>query len=247
MNLVVIPARLQSSRLPQKPLLDIHGLPLIVHVYKRCSYSHFADKVIVATDSIPICDVLKSYDIPYMLTADSHICGTDRVAEVSKYMPEYENIVNVQGDEALINPDYIDLTFSRLSLDGNFDCSILVNKSSRFSCPSDIKVVFDIYKNVMYLSREDIPSSSRSEVPYLFKAYHVVGFKRSFLMEYTTLAAGKLELTEFNEYLRILEHGRTIRAIEVASDAISVDTPSDLDYVREHIISDPLFLKYINS
>ena len=98
--------------------------------------------------------------------------------------------------------------------------------------------------DVMYFSRSDIPSSSRTPTPPMYKAYHILPFRKSFLIQYASWTKGKLEQIEYHEHLRILEKGYKIRAVEVESDAVSVDTPEDLLYVRDHMLKDPFFKVY---
>lgn len=242
-SVALIPARLQSSRLPNKALADIRGLPMIVHVYKRCQLAQRLDDVYVATDSTEIRDVVLSYGGKVIMTGSHHETGTDRIAEAARNM-DAEIVVNVQGDEALVNPHYIDRAVSALQDDPAVNVAILVNPFTKRNSPSDIKVVLDEAGDVMYFSRADIPSDARTPAPPLLKAYHIVPFRRKFLLQFTDWDKGVLERIEFNEYLRILEKGYRIRAVKVESDAVSVDTPEDLAYVRTKMESDPFFPLY---
>lgn len=240
----VIPARMESSRLPRKPLLDICGLPMIVHVYRRCLLAKSLDAVYVATDSEEIKDVVHSYGGQVMMTSTSHQTGTDRIAEAASKL-DADIIVNVQGDEALVNPEYIDLVVDVLREDPSINVGILVNPYFKKNSPSDIKAVLNERGDVMYFSRNDIPSDSRCPNAPMLKAYHIVPFRRKFLLEYASWSKGHLEQIEFNEYLRILEKGHKIRAQIVPSDAVSVDTADDLNFVREKMLGDPFFKIYM--
>lgn len=241
--IALIPARLESSRLPDKALKEILGLPMIVHVYRRCLFAKTLDKVFVVTDSEEIRDVVVQYGGEVIMTLKEHACGTDRIAEAAKNM-DGDIFVNVQGDEALVNPEYIDAVVEGLKSRPDADVGILVNPYSKYNSFSDIKVVLNKKNEVMYFSRNDIPSGSRVENPPMRKAYHIVPFRRDFLLKYPSLERGELEQIEFNEYLRILENGYKMIAVEVASDAVSVDTQEDLDYVRKQMKTDQLFPKY---
>ena len=241
--IAILPARLESSRLPRKALKDICGLPMIVHVFKRCLLSKKLDEVYVATDSFEIKEVVEKYGGKVIMTSSKHETGTDRIAEAALEL-DAEIIVNIQGDEALVNPKYIDRVTNELIENPDINVGILVNSFSKKDSPSDIKVVLNKNNDVMYLSRSDIPSGSRLNNPPMLKAYHIVPFRKKFLLEYTQMDRGSLEKIEFNEYVRILENGERIRAVYVESDAVSVDTPEDLQYVREVMPNDLWFHQY---
>ena len=241
--IAILPARLESSRLPRKALKDICGLPMIVHVFKRCLLSKKLDEVYVATDSFEIKEVVEKYGGKVIMTSSKHETGTDRIAEAALEL-DAEIIVNIQGDEALVNPKYIDRVTNELIENPDINVGILVNSFSTKDSPSDIKVVLNKNNDVMYLSRSDIPSGSRLNNPPMLKAYHIVPFRKKFLLEYAQMDRGSLEKIEFNEYIRILENGERIRAVYVESDVVSVDTPEDLQYVREVMPYDLWFHQY---
>ncbi len=239
----MLPARLQSSRLPRKALVDICGLPMIIHVYRRCLLAKTLDAVYVATDSEEIRAVVESYGGRVLMTASFHETGTDRIAEAASGL-DVDIVVNVQGDEALVNPTYVDAVVTAVRDDPSVNVGILVNPYSKRNSPSDIKVVLNEQNDVMYLSRNDIPSDARTPEAPMLKAYHILPFRRDFLLKYAAWDKGNLERIEFNEYLRILEKGHTIRAVHVESGAVSVDTPEDLEYVRSKMLNDPFFPLY---
>ena len=242
-TIAIIPARLESSRLPGKALLDICGLPMIVHVFRRCEFAESLDEVFVATDNDEIHQVVEQYGGKVIMTSSHHENGTERIVEAANNI-DADIVVNVQGDEALVNPSYIDKAVVALYENPDLNVSILVNPYEKRLSPSDIKVVLNEYDDVMYFSRADIPSDARVDNPPLLKAYHIVPFRKDFLLQYAGWEKGKLERIEFNEYLRILEKGYKIRAVRVDSDAVSVDTEEDLDFVRNAMISDSIFKKY---
>jgi len=136
----IIPARLESSRLPNKALVDILGLPMIVHVFKRCLMAKSLDAVYVATDNIKIKEVVESYGGKVIMTSAAHQTGTDRIAEAAQDI-DADIIVNVQGDEALVNPEHIDKAVDSLVNSSRADVAILVNPFNKRNSPSDIKVV----------------------------------------------------------------------------------------------------------
>jgi 3-deoxy-manno-octulosonate cytidylyltransferase (CMP-KDO synthetase) len=240
----IIPARLESSRLPNKALADILGLPMIVHVFKRCLLAKTLDEVYVATDNIKIKDAVESHGGKVIMTSVKHETGTDRIAEAAQNI-KADIIVNVQGDEALVNPEYIDKVVNSLVNSSGADVAILVNPFSKKRSPSDIKVVLNENDEVMYLSRADIPSDARVDNTEMLKAYHIVPFRKDFLLKYARWKKTELEKIEFNEYLRILEKGYKIQAVRVKSDAISVDTQQDLELVRKKMVTDKISAQYL--
>jgi len=242
----IIPARLESSRLPNKALVDILGLPMIVHVFKRCLMARSLDSVYVATDNDKIRKTVERYGGKVIMTSPDHQTGTDRIAEAAQHI-EADIIVNVQGDEALVNPVHIDKAVAGLTTSPNANVSILVNPFNKKNSTSDIKTVLNKRDEVMYFSRSDIPSDARTIEPKMLKAYHIVPFRKNFLLRYAQWEKTELEQIEFNEYLRILENGYKIQAVHVESDAISVDTYDDLDFVIKKMKKDKLFNKYKNN
>jgi len=242
----IIPARLESSRLPNKALVDILGLPMIVHVFKRCLMARSLDSVYVATDNDKIRKTVERYGGKVIMTSPDHQTGTDRIAEAAQHI-EADIIVNVQGDEALVNPVHIDKAVAGLTISPNANVSILVNPFNKKNSTSDIKTVLNKRDEVMYFSRSDIPSDARTIEPKMLKAYHIVPFRKNFLLRYAQWEKTELEQIEFNEYLRILENGYKIQAVHVESDAVSVDTYDDLDFVIKKMKKDKLFNKYKNN
>ena len=242
----IIPARLESSRLPNKALVDILGLPMIVHVFKRCLMARSLDSVYVATDNDKIRKTVERYGGKVIMTSPDHQTGTDRIAEAAQHI-EADIIVNVQGDEALVNPVHIDKAVAGLTTSPNANVSILVNPFNKKNSTSDIKTVLNKRDEVMYFSRSDIPSDARTIEPKMLKAYHIVPFRKNFLLRYAQWKKTELEQIEFNEYLRILENGYKIQAVHVESDAVSVDTYDDLDFVIKKMKKDKLFNKYKNN
>ena len=240
----IIPSRLESTRLPKKALSNILGIPMIVHVYQRCLFAKKLDEVYVATDSIEIKEVVESFGGKVIMTSSEHQTGTDRIAEASQSIVA-DIIVNVQGDEALVNPQDIDKVVSILKVSPKINVAILVTPFNKKNSPSDIKVVLNENNDVMYLSRADIPSDARKGNSGLLKAYHIVPFRKDFLIEFSKWEKSRLEKIEFNEYLRILEKGHTIKAVHVESDTLSVDTEEDLNYVIDKMKSDELMPEYI--
>ena len=242
-SVIIIPSRLESTRLPNKALVEIAGLPMIVHVFKRCELSKKISDVYVATDSREIAKVVQKYGGKTIMTSKKHKTGTDRIAEASKKI-KADIVINVQGDEVLVNPNHIDSLIELMKKNPEINVSILVNDYSIKKNFSAIKTVLNEKNEVLYFSRNDIPSDSRYIGAKMLKAYHIIPFRKNFLIKYSKWKPTKLETIEFNEYLRILEKGHKIKALKVKSNAISVDTKKDLLEAKNLFKKDKFFKYY---
>jgi len=238
----MIPVRMESTRLPRKAVRDICGLPMIVHTLKRTMLAKELDDVYVVTDSVEIKELIESHGGKVIMTSSYHQTGSDRLAEASQKI-EANIVVNIQGDEALVNPKHIDQSIQGL-INSEAGVSILLTKFSKRNSAGDIKAVVNLKNEIMYLSRDDLPSNVRTEVPFMLKAYHVVSFRKDFLIKYAKLEQTPLEKIEYNEYLRILENGYKIQGVMVDSDSVSVDTKEDLEYVIQKMQNDEIYQKY---
>jgi len=238
----IIPARLESSRVPRKPLADILGMPMVSHVYHRACLSPVLDDVWVATDSEEVRQAVVDHGGKAMLTASDHKNGTERLAEAAKDM-DAEYIVLINGDEALLNPDYIAVSCQAL-FESDADASILVNPFTKVNSPSDFKVVLNTRNEVMYISRGDIPCDARNPVSHRLKAYHIMTFRRKFLAVYASLEKSPMEKIEDHEHLRMIENGYKLVARQVDSSAVSVDTADDLEFARREMPVDRFYQRY---
>ena len=240
----MIPARLQSSRLPEKALADIEGLPMVVHTCKRSQLARNLDQVYLATDSDKIREVGLANGIEVLMTGTHHQTGSDRLAEACRKI-ECDVVVNIQGDEPLVDPDHIDAIVSEISLDPGVKIALGVTPYQKKQSDSDIKAVLDLRGDVLYCSRTDLPSEARTPVETMWKMCFIVAFRKDFLLEYAAWEPTPLERIEFNEYLRVLEHGERIRAVKLDQAKISVDTPEDLAEVRTLIKADTIRFQYM--
>jgi 3-deoxy-manno-octulosonate cytidylyltransferase (CMP-KDO synthetase) len=233
----VIPARYQSSRFEGKPLADIHGKPMIQHVYERASRAQLLDRVLVATDDIRIFESVRAFGGAAIMTRPDHSCGADRIAEVV-FGLDVSIVVNIQGDEPLIDPEMIDECVRALSLQTDVEMSTLVKQidEERFHDPGVVKVVRDIRERAIYFSRSLIPYPRyRTSQFRVFEHIGLYAYTKACLLNFTSLAQTPLELIEGLEQLRAIENGIAIQAPETATEGelISVDTPADLERVRE--------------
>ena len=240
----MIPARLQSSRLPEKALIDIQGMPMVIHTCKRAQLAKRLDEVYLVTDSELIKQAGESYNVRVIMTGTHHQTGSDRLAEACQYV-DCGIVVNIQGDEPLVNPEQIYEILMPLIDDPSSQISVGVTPYTKKNSSSDIKAVLDLDGNVMYCSRTDLPSDARTPLKDLLKMVFIVPFRKRFLLQYTSWTPTPLEQVEYNEYLRLLEHGVKIRAVRVTDAKISVDTQEDLDEVRRLMEKDELRFKYM--
>lgn len=240
----MIPARLESSRLPRKALADIQGLPMVIHTCKRANLAKSLDEVYLATDSDEIRIVAEKHDVNVIMTGKHHKTGSDRLAEACRDI-DCDLVVNIQGDEPLVRPEHIDKIVEVMKDDDLIDVAVGVTKYGERNRVSDIKAVMDLNWNVLYCSRTDIPSNARAFVEFYYKMCFIVAFKKKGLIWFSGLEETPLERTEFNEYLRLLEHGIKIRAVEIEGAAISVDTQDDLENVRRKMSVDDIKLTYM--
>jgi len=240
-TVVVIPARYASQRLPAKPLADIAGKSMIQHVYERAGQASLVAEVVVATDDERVAAVVRGFGGRAVMTPASLQSGTDRVAFAAQSLESADIIVNVQGDEPLIEPAMIDQAIQPLATDGTIVAGTLVRQietGADLANPSIVKVVLDSKGYCLYFSRSTIPFV-RDHNPAEWLKHHTyykhIGlyvFRREFLMRYAALPQTPLELAEKLEQLRILEHGYRIKAVVTAYDTTPVDTQLDLEHVR---------------
>ena len=240
--LCVIPARYASTRLPGKPLANIAGKPMIQHVYERASQARRPAKVLVATDHDEVYQAVKDFGGQVLMTSPDHPTGTDRLAEVARACPEYELIINVQGDEPLIEPAVIDQLAAAFDDEPELVMATLatVMAEDEYDKPSAVKVVTRRNGHALYFSRSLIPYPrvQLAELP-VYKHIGIYAYRRDFLLTYAALAPTPLERTESLEQLRALEHGYNIKVLLTDFQSVGVDTPEDLERVN-HIIQEVL-------
>ena len=237
---VVIPARYASTRLPGKPLLDIAGKPMVVRVAEQAEKSG-ASEIVIATDFEPIISVAKTYNFKAMMTRVEHTSGTDRIAEVATQLGWHDDeiVVNVQGDEPLIDPDLIKQVAEHLAVSQGAvmatACHPITDEASLLNA-NIVKVVMDKNGNALYFSRAPIPYPRDALYKANIQAYRHIGiyaYRVGFLKKYTQLAATEFEKIESLEQLRALYYCYKIGVfITPNAPAGGVDTQEDLNFVR---------------
>jgi len=256
-TVAIVPARLASTRLPGKALIDIAGKPMVCWVAERARLARNVDRVIVATDSQEIADAVQARGFEAVLTAAHHTSGTDRVAEVAAQLADAEIVVNVQGDEPLISPETIERAVDVMAAEiskqdgaGIVTTWEPIDSLDDLLNPDLVKVVINENELAVYFSRSPMPyprdaakrhggspEAALMNDPELFKIFRkhtgLYAYRRDVLLEFTKWPPSRLEQIEALEQLRALEHGVKIKVVQACSISTGVDTAEDLERVRE--------------
>ena len=224
--IAIIPARYESTRLPGKPVIEIHGKTLIEHVYRRVQRAESIDRILVATDDERIIRVVEKFGGNATMTRLDHQSGTDRLAEAAMHLPDDALVVNIQGDEPLIEADFIDRAVAAACHRDSQMVTLMtpLRDPEAIADPNRVKVVVDRNGFALYFSRAPIPSSGTTFLHLGLYVYRV-----EFLRAFAKLDRTPLEISERLEQLRALEHGFRIRVVEVEGESWGIDTPADLE------------------
>jgi len=229
----VIPARFSSSRFPGKVLAPLAGKPMLQHVYERASQARYLASTIIATDDERVFEAAGRFGARVRMTRADHLSGTDRVAEVAS-AENAEVIVNIQGDEPLIDPAAIDAAILPVAHDPDILMATLkkrIENPAEVADPNVVKVVTDRAGDAIYFSRCPIPFDRDGAGGGYYKHIGLYIYQREFLLNYSALPVGPLEQSERLEQLRALENGYRIRVVETEYESLGVDTPRDLERV----------------
>lgn len=233
----IIPARYSSTRLEAKPLKKIHGHTMIEWVYKRAKKSELHD-LVVATDDKRIYDEVISFGGKAIMTSETHPNGTSRIAEVCEKMDDYDVIINIQGDEPLIEADMINSLINTFKENKDLVMATLkhkLNSKEEIENPNSVKVVCDKNNYAIYFSRSVIPYPRKNENISYYKHIGIYAYKRDFVIEYSKMLSSPLEEAESLEQLRVLENGYKIKVLETSHSLIGVDTEQNLQDVIAYI------------
>jgi 3-deoxy-manno-octulosonate cytidylyltransferase (CMP-KDO synthetase) len=256
MNIVgIIPARMASTRFPNKPLAPIMGMPMISHVYHRSRMSTSMDDVWIATCDREVVDYVEREGGNAVMTSDSHQRASDRAAEAmekieKKTGTKIDFVAMIQGDEPMLMPEMLDELAAPARSGGDVKVVNLISPieaEDDFRNPNTVKVVFDVNMDALYFSREPIPSGKKynGKLP-MWKQLGIILFRRDAMIEYTHLAPTPLEVIESVDMNRFIEHGVKIRFAPTTIKTFGVDTPGDLARVEELMKSDALAPRYVN-
>jgi 3-deoxy-manno-octulosonate cytidylyltransferase (CMP-KDO synthetase) len=238
----IIPARWASTRFPGKPLHPIAGKPLLQHTWDRCRRAKKLDHVIVATDDFRIAEAAFAWGAEVAMTSANHSSGTDRIAEVAAKVKQFAHIINIQGDEPLIDPKLIDRLVRELQRDRKLE---MITAAHPFADPGEaesphqVKVVVNIKNEALYFSRGAIPfARDTSAPPQYFRHQGIYGYTRDLLLRFVRWKSSPLERAESLEQLRALENGVRIQVVMTDSGSPGVDTPEDARMMERLMISE---------
>lgn len=240
----VIPARYASTRLEAKPLKNIEGHSMIEWVYKRALKSNL-DKVLVATDDERIKTEVEGFGGTAFMTSENHLNGTSRIAEVCEKISEYDVIINIQGDEPLIEAEMINSLIEAFKNEKELVMGTLkhrIHTMEEIENPNVVKVVTDKNQYALYFSRSVIPYPRNLNKENYFKHVGIYGYKREFVKLYSKMESTALENSESLEQLRVLENGYKIKVLETPYSIVGVDTQEDLEKVRKYIKENKIVL-----
>lgn len=227
----VIPARLSSTRLPNKPLLMLKGKSLIQRVYENCKSSQL-DDVIVACDSIDLFNEVLSFGGKAFLSGVNHINGTSRIAEVARGL-DADYILNIQGDEPFVDAMFINELLNKIDTNYNM-LTVCSSKITDVTNPNEVKVILNKFDEVIYFSRSVIPYE-RNKYSHYYKHIGIYLYKHDFLLKYISLESPEIEIAESLEQLRVIYHGYKIKCLKTNKDFLGIDTPEDLERAIERI------------
>ena len=241
----LIPTRLNSTRLPQKSLMVINNIPLVVHTYKRAILSKKLDDVYICCDDKKIANTVKKFGVKFIMTSKHHKNGTERIHEAYKKLKKkYDFIIDIQGDEPLISPYHIDQV-ANFHLKNNLSDIILPTLKVKFKNNTNIiKVVKNKLNNVMYLSRGNIPFEFKETTSYVYKHLSIISFTPSALEKFALHEKTNLEKIEDIELLRALEIGLKIKSLNLKGDSFSVDILKDFEKASKRMVNDKFFKLY---
>jgi 3-deoxy-manno-octulosonate cytidylyltransferase (CMP-KDO synthetase) len=235
----IIPARYASTRFPGKPLIDIQGKSMIQRVYEQALKTNTLHKVVIATDDNRIAEAVRGFGGEFIMTGSTHQSGTDRCAEVSKQLPEFDIVINIQGDEPFINPKQIDLLVSCFNQSGVQLATLIkeINTEEELFNNNIPKVVINSKQEAIYFSRHTIPYIRNADKEQwlnkhqFYKHIGIYGYTTEVLHEITKLQPSSLEIAESLEQLRWIENGYTIQTRVTNLETIAIDTPEDLNKI----------------
>ncbi len=251
-TLAIIPARMSSSRFPNKPLKNIANKPMLYHVYKRAEMFFKKQDLFIATCDAEIMNFSKSINANSIMTSNKHKRASDRVYEAMKKIEnmkkfKYDLIVLLQGDEPLINPSMLKKAINPFKNNKSIKVLNLMKKIDKIKDaldPNEVKVVFDKNNNALYFSRHCIPFNHINGKTVYFKQVCVIPFRRDFLIEYSKMKPTKYEVLESIDMMRVIENGYKVKLVEIKDNVISVDTLNDLKKAELLIKKDKYTKKY---
>ena len=233
---IIIPARYNSKRLQGKPLIKVCDKPIIQWVWERAKEVKSADRVIIATDNEEIYECAKGFGAEVEMTLTEHKCGSDRIVEVAEKCPDISYIINLQGDEPMINPECVETVIKLIKDDNEADISTLLSKigeNEDLDDPNMVKCVTDKNGYALYFSRSKIPYERNFGIAEFYKHIGIYGYKRESLFKMTKFPQPEIERAESLEQLRALYNGMKIKTAVVEYNSIGIDTIEDLNSFKK--------------
>lgn len=254
--IAIIPARMGSSRFPGKPMAEIHGIPMVGHVYFRTRMCSLLSETYVATCDQVIYDYVVSIGGKAIMTSPTHERCSDRTAEAmlkaeSHVGREVDIVVMVQGDEPMVTPQMIESALKPMLEDPSVQVVNLMAQMKSvtdFEDPNEVKVVVDLNSRALYFSREPIPSRKKGvrDVPML-KQICIIPFRRDYLLKFNSLSETPLEKIESVDMMRVIENGEHVHMVMIDDETLSVDTPADLERAIKMMQDDLLMNAYLKT
>lgn len=248
--IAMIPARMASSRFPGKPLIDIFGKTMIEHVWQRVKLNKKINSIYICTCDSEIKTVAESFGAKVIITSDKHQRGTDRIAEgclkLLRGGKNFDVVINIQGDEPLLNPNALDLVIKPFLEEKDVLCVNLIETletEEEINDYNNVKVIFDQGNFALYLSRLPIPNGLKNKH---FKQLGVYGFTKETILRYPKMKQTPLEIAESDDMLRFIENRIPVKVVLSPFKTIGVDTPSDYKKVASLMEKDEIFQKYSN-
>ncbi|MEP6811292.1 MAG: 3-deoxy-manno-octulosonate cytidylyltransferase, partial [Chthoniobacterales bacterium] len=235
----IIPARWGSTRFPGKPLHLLAGQPLLRHVWERCQRAREFDSVIIATDDMRIAETAFAWGAEIALTSTRHHSGTDRIAAVVAKSPEFTHVVNIQGDEPLIDPKLLDRFVREMRRDPTLEMITAAHpfaKLADIDSPHQVKVVLNCAHDALYFSRAPIPFRRGDSKARPLRHQGIYGYTRELLLRFVLWKPSPLERAESLEQLRALENGVRIRVVVTKAGWPGVDTPAEVEAVERELV-----------
>ena len=241
----LIPTRMGSTRLPAKPLLEINNIPLIIHTYKRAIMSKKLDDVIICCDDVKILEVAKKFNARAIITSKKHKNGTERILEgYTKQKKQYDLVIDIQGDEPLLNPKHIDevINFHKKNFKTDIILPTLNIKNAENT--NIVKVITDIKDNVIFLSRTKLPTEFKKKNNSYKKHLSIISFKPEALKKFSKSKKTPLESSEDIELLRAIEIGLKIKTVNLKGDSFSIDVLEDFKKAINQFKKDQIIKHY---
>ena len=244
----LIPSRLASTRLKNKPLLKIKDMPIVIHTYKRALMSKKLDDLFICCDDIKIKKICEYYGAKSILTSKKHMNGTERIGEgYKKLKKKYDLIVDIQGDEPLINPSHIDQVIDFHSKNKNTDIILPTLKSNNYAGKHVVNVLKTKKNDVIYLSRGNLPFQFKTKNSLYFKHLSIISFTPSSLKKFCESKQTFLEKIEGIELFRAIELNMKIKTLLLEGDSFSVDVKKDFIKAKKYILKDNISKKYLKN